>query len=66
MENLRATGVAPEEINIVINSHLHFDHCGWNTVYKNGAAVATFPNAKILCAQRANGNMASCKPSATA
>jgi len=47
-ENLRATGVAPEDINIVINSHLHFDHCGWNTVYKNGAAVATFPNAKYF------------------
>ncbi len=48
LENLGATGVAPEEINIVINSHLHFDHCGWNTVYKNGAAVATFPNAKYF------------------
>jgi glyoxylase-like metal-dependent hydrolase (beta-lactamase superfamily II) len=48
LENLRATGVAPEEINIVINSHLHFDHCGWNTVYTNGAAVATFPNAKYF------------------
>ena len=44
--NLSATGVAPDEIDIVINSHLHFDHCGWNTVYKSGAAVATFPKAK--------------------
>jgi glyoxylase-like metal-dependent hydrolase (beta-lactamase superfamily II) len=48
LENLRATGVAPEEINIVINSHLHFDHCGWNTVYNNGVAVATFPNARYF------------------
>jgi glyoxylase-like metal-dependent hydrolase (beta-lactamase superfamily II) len=46
LENLHAAGLAPEDIDIVINSHLHFDHCGWNTVYKNGAAVATFPNAK--------------------
>lgn len=46
LDNLRATGVSPEEIDIVINSHLHFDHCGWNTVYKNGTAVATFPKAK--------------------
>jgi glyoxylase-like metal-dependent hydrolase (beta-lactamase superfamily II) len=46
LENLHATGVAPEEIDIVINSHLHFDHCGWNTVYKNGQAAATFPRAK--------------------
>jgi len=46
LENLHAAGLAPENIDIVINSHLHFDHCGWNTVYKNGVAVATFPKAK--------------------
>jgi glyoxylase-like metal-dependent hydrolase (beta-lactamase superfamily II) len=46
LNNLHAAGMAPEEIGIVINSHLHFDHCGWNTVYKNGKAVPTFPNAK--------------------
>src|SRR5437867_1934618 len=33
LENLSAAGVSPEEIDIVINSHLHFDHCGWNTIY---------------------------------
>ncbi|HYK50250.1 MAG TPA: MBL fold metallo-hydrolase, partial [Terriglobales bacterium] len=36
----------PEEIDIVINSHLHFDHCGWNTVRTDGKIAATFPNAK--------------------
>lgn len=46
LENLHAAKIAPEEIDIVINSHLHFDHCGWNTVYKNGTAAATFPNAR--------------------
>ncbi len=46
LENLSMTGLAPEDIDVVINSHLHFDHCGWNTVYKNGVAVATFPRAK--------------------
>lgn len=46
LENLHQAGVAPEDIDIVINSHLHFDHCGWNTVYKDGKAVATFPKAK--------------------
>jgi glyoxylase-like metal-dependent hydrolase (beta-lactamase superfamily II) len=46
LENLHAVGTAPEDIDIVINSHLHFDHCGWNTMYKNGAAIATFPRAK--------------------
>lgn len=51
LENLHATGVAPEEIDIVINSHLHFDHCGWNTVYKNGQAVATFPKARYYASE---------------
>jgi glyoxylase-like metal-dependent hydrolase (beta-lactamase superfamily II) len=47
LENLAAANVAPEDINIVINSHLHFDHCGWNTVRdKNGKVVPTFPRAK--------------------
>lgn len=46
LNHLHAAGMAPEDIDIVINSHLHFDHCGWNTVYKNDRAVATFPKAK--------------------
>ena len=47
LENLSAAGVTPEDIDIVINSHLHFDHCGWNTVRdKNGKIVPTFPRAK--------------------
>jgi len=46
LENLHAAGTAPEDIDVVINSHLHFDHCGWNTVYKNGVAIPTFPKAK--------------------
>jgi glyoxylase-like metal-dependent hydrolase (beta-lactamase superfamily II) len=48
LENLHAAGAAPEDIDIVINSHLHFDHCGWNTVYKNGTAVPTFPKARYF------------------
>jgi glyoxylase-like metal-dependent hydrolase (beta-lactamase superfamily II) len=31
-----AAGIRPEEIDIVINSHLHFDHCGWNTTLTHG------------------------------
>jgi len=47
LDNLAAAGVAPDDIDIVINSHLHFDHCGWNTVRdKNGKIVPTFPRAK--------------------
>ena len=46
LDSLREAGAQPEDIDIVINSHLHFDHCGWNTVYRDGHAVATFPKAK--------------------
>jgi glyoxylase-like metal-dependent hydrolase (beta-lactamase superfamily II) len=47
LDNLAAAGIAPEDIDIVINSHLHFDHCGWNTVRdKNGTIAPTFPRAK--------------------
>ena len=45
LENLRSAGLSPDNIDIVINSHLHFDHCGWNTVRENGAIKATFPQA---------------------
>ena len=43
--NLTAAGVAPDSIEIVINTHLHFDHCGWNTVVTDGRVVPTFPRA---------------------
>ena len=46
LDNLHTAGVAPEEIDIVINTHLHFDHCGWNTVRHDGKIAPTFPRAK--------------------
>jgi len=46
LDNLSAGGVAPDDIDIVINTHLHFDHCGWNTVRRGDRVVATFPRAK--------------------
>ena len=47
LTNLAAGGVAPEDIDTVINTHLHFDHCGWNTVHDtSGKIVPTFPRAK--------------------
>ena len=45
LENLSGAGFSPGDIDIVINSHLHFDHCGWNTVRENGAIAPTFPSA---------------------
>lgn len=49
-ETLRKiTGVGAEDISIVINTHLHFDHAGGNTsVNSSGKAVPTFPNARYF------------------
>ena len=45
LKSFAEAGVSPDEIDIVINTHLHFDHCGWNTYYKDGKPVPTFPRA---------------------
>jgi glyoxylase-like metal-dependent hydrolase (beta-lactamase superfamily II) len=47
-EQLAAVGVSPESVDIVINTHLHFDHCGWNTRVVDGRPVPTFPNARYI------------------
>lgn len=46
LDSLHAVGLGPEDIDVVINSHLHFDHCGWNTIRENGSVKPTFANAK--------------------
>ena len=48
IDNLAAKGAHPDQIDVVINSHLHFDHAGGNTKLHNGIAVPTFPNAKYI------------------
>lgn len=48
LDGLREAGVAPEDVDIVINSHLHADHCGWNTRAEGGAFVPTFPRARYI------------------
>jgi glyoxylase-like metal-dependent hydrolase (beta-lactamase superfamily II) len=52
-ESLRAiAGVAAEEMTIVINTHLHFDHAGGNTrLDAGGKAVPAFPNARYFVAR---------------
>jgi glyoxylase-like metal-dependent hydrolase (beta-lactamase superfamily II) len=49
--SLAAVGVGPDDIDFVINTHLHEDHCGGNTHYDDGVPVPTFPNA-VYCVQR--------------
>ena len=52
LANLAAAGISVMDVGVVINTHLHFDHCGWNTVRgKDGKIVPTFPRAKYYAPQ---------------
>jgi len=64
LDNLHHAGVAPEDIDIVINTHLHFDHCGWNTLRRGDRVGRRFRTRSITCSSR-SGNMAACSWSAT-
>lgn len=48
MDNFRAAGVTPEDIDFVLCTHMHVDHVGWNTKLEDGRWVPTFPNAKYI------------------
>ena len=50
--NLARAGFAPEDIDMVMCTHLHFDHVGWNTQLENGKWVPTFPNARYVFGKR--------------
>lgn len=50
--NLRRAGFAPEDIDMVMCTHLHFDHVGWNTRLENGRWVPTFANARYIFGRR--------------
>jgi glyoxylase-like metal-dependent hydrolase (beta-lactamase superfamily II) len=52
VESLRTVGTAPEDIDFVINTHLHFDHCGGNTIQQDGVLVSTFPNAQYVIQEK--------------
>ena len=50
--NLRRAGFEPGDIDMVMCTHLHFDHVGWNTRLDNGKWVPTFPNARYVFGRR--------------
>ncbi|WP_328928941.1 MBL fold metallo-hydrolase [Streptomyces sp. NBC_00190] len=51
LARLAAAGFAPEAVDLVVLTHLHTDHVGWNTREAEGAWVPTFPNARYLTAK---------------
>jgi glyoxylase-like metal-dependent hydrolase (beta-lactamase superfamily II) len=48
LARLEAAGAKPEDIDMVMCTHLHIDHIGWNTRLDNGRWVPTFPNARYV------------------
>lgn len=48
LESLNKIGLEREDIDFVINTHLHFDHCGGNTIEKDGKYVPSFPKAMYV------------------
>jgi glyoxylase-like metal-dependent hydrolase (beta-lactamase superfamily II) len=48
LDGFNAAGLSFEQIDYVFCTHLHIDHCGWNTVLRDGRWVPTFPNAKYI------------------
>jgi glyoxylase-like metal-dependent hydrolase (beta-lactamase superfamily II) len=48
LADIAAAGFPRERMDVVICTHLHPDHVGWNTVLRDGRWVPTFPNARYL------------------
>lgn len=51
LEDIAKSGFDRKEVDIVVCTHLHFDHVGWNTMKVNGEWIPTFPNARYLITQ---------------
>jgi glyoxylase-like metal-dependent hydrolase (beta-lactamase superfamily II) len=62
IERFGATGIRPEEVDFVFCTHLHMDHCGWNTVLRGGRYVPTFPNARYVMVQQELDRWDPCRP----
>jgi glyoxylase-like metal-dependent hydrolase (beta-lactamase superfamily II) len=48
LDRLAKAGVRPEDVDVVVNTHVHADHVGWNTRLVDDEWVPTFPNATYL------------------
>jgi glyoxylase-like metal-dependent hydrolase (beta-lactamase superfamily II) len=52
MRSLAAAGLTVDDIDLVLCTHLHVDHVGWNTKLENGQWVPTFPKARYVFAEQ--------------
>jgi glyoxylase-like metal-dependent hydrolase (beta-lactamase superfamily II) len=51
LRDLEDAGFPPASIDVVLCTHMHFDHVGWNTIRVDGRWVPSFPNARYLFAR---------------
>jgi glyoxylase-like metal-dependent hydrolase (beta-lactamase superfamily II) len=51
LEDMREKGVRPEDVDIVVFTHLHPDHVGWNLRYEDASPRPTFPRARYYVPQ---------------
>jgi glyoxylase-like metal-dependent hydrolase (beta-lactamase superfamily II) len=58
LDRLKAAEVHPEEVDLVLLTHLHVDHVGWNTTKVDGRWVPTFPNARYIFSGRERAYLA--------
>lgn len=52
LERMNAIGVTPDQVDLVLMTHLHLDHVGWNTKLVNGRWMPTFPRARYFMPKR--------------
>jgi len=52
LEEIAAAGFSRETVDYVACTHLHPDHVGWNTIWRDGEWQPTFPNARYLFSER--------------
>jgi glyoxylase-like metal-dependent hydrolase (beta-lactamase superfamily II) len=48
LDRMTAAGFGPDDVDMVVNTHLHVDHVGWNTRLVDGAWVPIFPKARYV------------------
>ena len=52
LEGFAEAGWTRDGVDAVVCTHLHVDHCGWNTMLENGKWIPTFPNARYLIGRK--------------